>query len=94
MNTKEEAGMKKWGEIIRTVMMYLPSRNVSIMHTVTIPPRIVKLQNFLFGMDLEILPSLGPLWADIVPGVVKKNSFIIRGRFYFLIPLLIMGYFW
>lgn len=61
MNATEEAGMKKGGEIIRTVMMYLPSRSVSIMHTVTIPPRIVKLQNLLFGMDLEILPSLGPL---------------------------------
>lgn len=61
MNAKEEAGMNKGSEVIGTVMLYLPSWSVSIMHTVTIPPRIVKLQNLLFGMDLEILPSLGSL---------------------------------
>lgn len=53
--------MKKGSEVIGTVMLYLPSWSVSIMHIVTIPPRIVKLQNLLFGMNLKILPSLSPL---------------------------------
>lgn len=69
--------MGKGSEVIRTVMMYLPSRSVSIVHTVTIHPRTVKLKN-LFKMDLEILPSLGPqvlsqVWSRKIPPLLEAG---------------------